>query len=72
MNTFYHNEKATYYNYDIADYSSCRALYEGVDYVFHLAAESRIQPAIKKSITLFSHKCLWDCCSSSMFTRSRG
>jgi UDP-glucose 4-epimerase len=31
---------------DIADYPGTRHLYEGVDYVFHLAAESRIQPAI--------------------------
>ena len=50
---FYHNDKATYYKYDIADYSSCRALYEGVDYVFHLAAESRIQPAIENPLLCF-------------------
>jgi UDP-glucose 4-epimerase len=43
---FYHNEKATYHKFDIADYPGTRHLYEGVDYVFHLAAESRIQPAI--------------------------
>lgn len=43
---FYHNNKATYHKMDIADYTGTRHLYEGVDYVFHLAAESRIQPAI--------------------------
>jgi UDP-glucose 4-epimerase len=43
---FYHNEKASYHKMDIADYPGTRHLYEGVDYVFHLAAESRIQPAI--------------------------
>jgi UDP-glucose 4-epimerase len=43
---FYHNDKATYHKMDIADYPGTRHLYEGVDYVFHLAAESRIQPAI--------------------------
>jgi len=43
---FYHNEKANYWNVDIADYPGTRFIYEGADYVFHLAAESRIQPAI--------------------------
>lgn len=43
---FYYNEKAAYHKIDIADYPGTRHLYEGVDYVFHLAAESRIQPAI--------------------------
>lgn len=43
---FYYNEKAKYYKYDIADYDLTRPLYDGVDYVFHCAAESRIQPTI--------------------------
>lgn len=43
---FYYNHKATYHKLDIADYEATRALYDGVDYVFHCAAESRIQPAI--------------------------
>jgi UDP-glucose 4-epimerase len=43
---FYYNEKASYHKIDIADYCGIRPLFEGVDYVFHLAAESRIQPAI--------------------------
>lgn len=43
---FYHNNKAWYYKYDIADYELTRELYDGVDYVFHCAAESRIQPTI--------------------------
>jgi UDP-glucose 4-epimerase len=43
---FYHNEKANYWKVDIADYPGTRFIYEGADYVFHLAAESRIQPAI--------------------------
>ncbi len=43
---FYHNIKATYYKMNIVDYTGTRHLYEEVDYVFHLAAESRIQPAI--------------------------
>jgi len=43
---FYHNEKANYWNVSIDDYPGTRFIYEGADYVFHLAAESRIQPAI--------------------------
>ena len=43
---FYYNEDASYYKIDIANYESTKELYEGVDYVFHCAAESRIQPAI--------------------------
>jgi UDP-glucose 4-epimerase len=44
--SFYHNEKVTYFKYDIAEYNLIRPLFDGVDYVFHLAAESRIQPTI--------------------------
>jgi UDP-glucose 4-epimerase len=43
---FYYNNKATYYKIDVGDYTGIRPLFEGVDYVFHLAAESRIQPTI--------------------------
>jgi UDP-glucose 4-epimerase len=43
---FYFNDKATYHKLDIADYQVTRSVYDGVDYVFHCAAESRIQPAI--------------------------
>ena len=43
---FYHNNQAWYYKHDIADYELTRELYDGVDYVFHCAAESRIQPTI--------------------------
>lgn len=43
---FYYNEKADYYSLDICDYEDTRPLYDGVDAVFHLAAEARIQPAI--------------------------
>lgn len=43
---FYYNDSATYYKYDISDYALTRPLYENVDYVFHCAAESRIQPTI--------------------------
>lgn len=52
-NHFYYNEKAEYHKFDIADYASTRVLYEGVDFVFHLAAESRIQPAIENPLLCF-------------------
>lgn len=43
---FYYNDNAVYSLNDVADYEATRHLYNGVDYVFHCAAESRIQPAI--------------------------
>jgi UDP-glucose 4-epimerase len=43
---FYHNPKAHNYKFDICDYENIRPLFEGVDYVFHLAAEARIQPSL--------------------------
>jgi UDP-glucose 4-epimerase len=43
---FYYNNQASYYKLDIAEYELTKHLYQGVDYVFHCAAESRIQPTI--------------------------
>lgn len=43
---FYYNEKAKYYKYDIRDIEKTQELYVGVDYVFHCAAEARIQNAV--------------------------
>ncbi len=43
---------------DITDYSSIRPLFEGVDYVFHLAAESRLQPAIENPINAVTKNCV--------------
>jgi len=51
---FYYNEKAVYHKIDIADYTGIRPLFEGVDYVFHLAAESRIQPTIDNPLLCFN------------------
>ena len=42
---FYWNSKAKNFRLDITD-SESRDLYDGVDVVFHVAAEARIQPAI--------------------------
>jgi UDP-glucose 4-epimerase len=44
---FYWNPAAKNYKHDINDYTMVRRLYEGVDTVFHLAAEARIQPCIE-------------------------
>ena len=42
---FYYNEKAKYWNFDISK-SDCGFIFNNVNYVFHLAARSRIQPTI--------------------------
>ena len=47
---FYWNDSAKNYKYDIQDYESIKDLFTGVHTVFHLAAESRIQPAISNPI----------------------
>lgn len=47
---FYHNSKAQYYELDIVNYESTRHLYKDIDYVFHCAAESRIQPTINNPL----------------------
>jgi len=43
----YWNTKATNYKRDICDYDYLKYITEGVDVIFHLAAEARIQPATK-------------------------
>jgi len=43
---FYYNDNAVYHKLDIVDYNETKDLYQNVDYVFHCAAESRIQPTI--------------------------
>ena len=42
---FYYNDQAKYWNYDISKVD-CGFIFDNVDYVFHLAARSRIQPTI--------------------------
>jgi UDP-glucose 4-epimerase len=46
----YRNNQAEYYVYDIADYDLVRPLFDNIDYVFHLAAEARIQNAINNPV----------------------
>lgn len=58
---FYWNDAAQNYKYDIRDYENTRPLYDGVDYVFHLAAEARIQPAILNPIEAVSINSVGTC-----------
>jgi UDP-glucose 4-epimerase len=51
---FYWNKNANNYKFDIRDYNNTRPLYDGIDYVFHIAAESRIQPAINNPVEAVS------------------
>ena len=57
---FYYNEKAEYHNLDIRDQAT-RNLYDDVDYVFHLAAEARIQPAVLNPIEAVSINSVGTC-----------
>ena len=43
---FYWNEKAINHKIDICEYEMIRPLFDGIDFVLHLAAATRIQPAI--------------------------
>jgi UDP-glucose 4-epimerase len=47
---FYYNERAEKHLLNICDYKHTRPLYEGADCVFHLAAESRIQPTLENPV----------------------
>lgn len=58
---FYWNSKAKNYRFDVCDCEKTRPLYDGVDYVFHLAAESRLQPAIKNPIEAVTKNCVGTC-----------
>lgn len=57
---FYYNDKAEYHNLDIRDQAT-RNLYDDVDYVFHLAAEARIQPAVLNPIEAVSINSVGTC-----------
>ena len=55
---FYWNKKAENYKYDICEYEKIEPLFEGIDWVFHLAAQSRIQPAIKNPVRTVNVNCI--------------
>ena len=50
---FYWNDSAENYKHDICDYNKIKYLFKNVDCIFHLAAESRIQTAIKNPAKTF-------------------
>jgi len=54
---FYWNQNAINYKHDICNYNKIRPLFHGVDYVFHLAAQSRIQPSIINPNHTFKVNC---------------
>ena len=54
---FYWNDKAENHKYDICNYKKIEPLFKGVDWVFHLAAQSRIQPAVKNPIRTVRVNC---------------
>jgi UDP-glucose 4-epimerase len=58
---WYNNKNVNNYQYDISDYEKTRPLYDGVDVVFHLAAESRIQPAIENPILAVTTNAVGTC-----------
>lgn len=58
---FYWNPNASNHKLDICDYEFTKDLYSGVDYVFHLAAESRLQPAIKNPINAVTKNAVGTC-----------
>ena len=43
---------------DVTDYKQIKNLFHGVKYVFHLAAESRLQPAIENPIEAIQKNCV--------------
>jgi len=49
---FYYNDKAEYWKKDISK-DDCGDIFNNVDYVFHLAARSRIQPTIENPGSCF-------------------
>ena len=55
---FYENDQVKYLNADITDYPAMRDAMEDVDYVYHLAAESRLQPAIENPIEAITKNCV--------------
>ena len=59
---FYWNPKAYNVNCDIRDYRTMTNVFgNGIDYVFHLAAEARIQPAVENPIEAVSINSVGTC-----------
>ena len=58
---FYWNDNAENYCMDIRDTESIRPLFDGVNYVFHTAAEARIQPSIENPVESVSINSVGTC-----------
>ena len=58
---FYWSDQTENHKFDIRDYEKTRPLYDGVDYVFHIAAEARIQPAILNPVGAISINSVGTC-----------
>lgn len=48
--TFYYNERAVHYKENICNFDFLNEICKNIDIVFHLAAESRIQPSIENPL----------------------
>lgn len=60
---FYWDDRAKNYQYDISEYQPwLTRLFEGVDTVFHCAAEARIQPAILNPLLAVKTNSYGTCC----------
>ncbi len=55
---FYWNSKTYNVKADISTYRDMREHFDGIDYVFHLAAESRLQPSIENPINAVTKNCV--------------
>ena len=58
---FYYNKNATYHKADITDYEAIKDIFTDTDYVFHLAAEARIQPTLINPILAAKSNMLGTC-----------
>ena len=55
---FYERPGVEYHHANITDYYKMLEVMQDIDYVFHLAAESRLQPAIKNPIDAVTRNCV--------------
>jgi UDP-glucose 4-epimerase len=58
---FQWNERAQNYKYDICDYAHTRSLYDGIDYVFHCAAEAKIGSSIENPVNAMNINAVGTC-----------
>lgn len=58
---FYWNDNSENYKWDINDYEKIKTASEGVDVIFHLAAEARIQPTIENPVLAVQTNVLGTC-----------